>query len=862
MDTPFAAEPGAYPDDLVVRVGEPAFAPEDYPALLGSHGRYVVVLGRFAEGAIGVAPGRITAFVTTTAVVKMGVFGRFMKSVPAWRVAGYLDEGDRALFACGAGGSGSDSSDGFGLRAEILVCTPPLSGEQALTLADIAAAEEAYFTSKLAGLDALDAALALDAARASALVDDLVRYLDAGRRSHDARATEVRPPTGEWKLYSPGGALPGVDRLTSAIKGFASHSTWVSPPLPPASPAEDAALLRVRDVLVRNGHQAPALRLMGAALSSPAFAHLCRLRRADPLADVFGGLGREPQADGEGVPGSPTPGADLRVGWDLFGEAMLGYLLATELTAAARRDDAPSPVTRDSPFVLTLDELLEMGVPNAPNSAAHAVERLNAYVGGYLAELDLSRTLVTGSAIAAALIVTEVERTFEPPAPGEHVWPRRVASSDDEGPRTPPAYANGMLPPGFAARARPGADDALSGVDSLGEDSLGDPDVRSSSDEYETLAVRGPVRRLIRDVLAESSSDDAEPPLDDEPRPPSPRRGPLRIPPIERPDPGALATDSSDDEALPPWVASYLAGDGAAPDARLYYPRPVPHPWSTRRDEARGSGFAAYIASFYPAARTVPRDYDKYLWAVRWIDRKQAPFTLHTVAGPDGPVLALTVRDLAGTPVETVMFDVRPGADLDLAIDVATPEEFDAVAAGHFAVIRARYPHAQMRRVEFSEHRYGWAISSADPAETGRFRPVEMYRSTFNHVVTHHVGMVSGAYTARFGPAPEFVVSARLACSMAHLASPNYYYFASRKTTPQHIILKYRARGFAPSAFPPGIANAIEATFSGDREWGGLGRDWETDFLRPALYGKGAWSAYSLPSEFGCAGAGASGAAL
>ena len=97
-----------------------------------------------------------------------------------------------------------------------------------------------------------------------------------------------------------------------------------------------------------------------------------------------------------------------------------------------------------------------------------------------------------------------------------------------------------------------------------------------------------------------------------------------------------------------------------------------------------------------------------------------------------------------------------------------------------------------------------------------------------------------------FGGPPGFYVSARLVSAMADLATPNYYYFASRKNPPQYIIMKYFMRGFGLGAFPPGIKKALLASMSQDPLWA---NDRGFSYEYPAIHGKGFFSAYALPAE-------------
>jgi hypothetical protein len=264
-------------------------------------------------------------------------------------------------------------------------------------------------------------------------------------------------------------------------------------------------------------------------------------------------------------------------------------------------------------------------------------------------------------------------------------------------------------------------------------------------------------------------------------------------------------------------------------------------------DAPAPDAFERYLASYYPTTRTVPRDRDAYDRVVRllhqharwsWISHVPATLEYET----DGAVLTVTAR--LGASEERAVLDVHVGADVDMAVVVETNEEFDAVARAHYGVIRARYPEAALAVVpRDGPARYSWSITCAG---SHAFRPVELYRASFDHVATHHVGMVSGAYTALFTEAPQFVVTARLALSMARLATPSYYYFASRKTTPQDVVLKYFRRGFGLEAFPGGIRSAILAHFETQAGCSRSKCRW-----KPALAGRGHFSAFSIASELG-----------
>ena len=94
-------------------------------------------------------------------------------------------------------------------------------------------------------------------------------------------------------------------------------------------------------------------------------------------------------------------------------------------------------------------------------------------------------------------------------------------------------------------------------------------------------------------------------------------------------------------------------------------------------------------------------------------------------------------------------------------------------------------------------------------------RPVEMYRTNISTFITHHVGMVRGCYTAAvYGGAPRLVVTASFIDTMANLTTPNYRYFASRKSTPFAIVKKWVHRGFSLTNVPANVILLCSETAS------------------------------------------------
>lgn len=675
-----------YPKHLAVMIGEQTFVAEDYATLVATYGKFAAMLLRTSSA--------VTAVATTMAIVKVGILGRSMKRVPRADVIGYLTKEDADLFAG---------------RKFILVCAPPLDAAMAMALSNLAISEAAFLENKLVAMESMDAIIGFTPERAEPLVQDIVRYLSSTTESHRSRMRDIDPPVGEWNIYTEGAGAPTQDKLTSAIKGFASHSTRVYPALPAYDDDEADALIRIHDLLVQHEMQTSANLIMTAALSSPLFAQLAH------YPELF----------------NPERNPPIEVTWAMF-TPLVNHHYSEELTHAAHRDNSPDAVTGDTSFVFTLEEVIALKTPNTPPSVEHAFNRLNEYVGNYLRDLDLSKTLITGSALAAATIRTDVEtNTYA----GVNLWAKYL---EDEQPTDP---------------------------------------------EQETAALAGSA--FVSGVMRES-----------------------------------CRSVTFDD-----WRA--------------------------------GRGYLQYIAAHYPATKTIPRDRDEYLSLVKLVDRNHNAVELSytTTCVDDQMVLTLTAT-LVGhdhsVTEKTAVLDVLPGADVDMSIVVDSNDEFDTVARGHYEVIKKHHPSARLEkalRADPTDQRYNWTITTRDPRHIATFRPVEMYRASFNHVVTHHVGMVSAAFTALYSDKPQFIMSARHVLAAANLATPNYYYFASRKVAPQFVVMKYFARGFDITSFPVGIRTALSVNFRDDPLWSSNGYGMY-EFNWPATNGKGYFSAYSLEAEF------------
>jgi hypothetical protein len=780
-----------YPEWAAVALDDTPYSEADVPALKAKYGPTLIVLCR--EG----ADLRVT--VAPVEIIKFGVLGRCVKPVPATTLA--------------AEGLGD-----FVGRDHWLVCTPPLSGAQTDILIDMAVSESQYFAAHLRRVMVLDRSLALDTeagARAvESIVIDAVRRLDLETRNFQAADRSVAMPTGYWDVYDSGAAVTiNDDKLATMIRAYAARSLRVRYPLPVADPAETEAARDIGLILKRYAAtEKLADSLMYALYCSPAFARVMftspyreflskvkvgqsvmpiDLLLGEELSDTALRLRGAREAEHEPEPDETAEGllarlqavrrtddlhvaSDVVIGsdiaacaavqialdeygllmsagrknrdaiaealyrleeqgifprrysrtteryveWTTDPEMALPHLLLRNAAANRGRASetpaphrtAPSPVPGAAPWVFDMDQILAFKAPNGPLSAEDAFARLDYYVGGYLGDLDLRRTLLTGGAIAAALI--RVER---------------------------------------------------------------------AKYQLQMYALASGVVRLYREETG--------------------AKGPIR----DR--------------------VKYLA-------------------WLDASPAGRAAHYRAYVDSLYPAKYTVPADdaalalYREYASGSHAASVGKLEYEV--IGDAEKPQMRISLSLSGKTPA---VLDIRPGADVDMAIDVATDAEFDDVARGHFEVIRGRHPDATLHRVDRPNGTYSWAVRG----DTIGFRHVEMYRATFDHVVTHHVGMVSGAYTARFHDKPTFVVSARLIYAMVHLHTPNYYYFASRKCLPQEIVLKYTARGFGLQSFPVGIVCAIDSMIQRGSRWLGTG----SPLHFPAYHGTGNFSAVSLPTERG-----------
>lgn len=142
-----------------------------------------------------------------------------------------------------------------------------------------------------------------------------------------------------------------------------------------------------------------------------------------------------------------------------------------------------------------------------------------------------------------------------------------------------------------------------------------------------------------------------------------------------------------------------------------------------------------------------------------------------------------------------IPFTIEPGADIDIAVDnTVSDDEYKRIAQNHFELIQRYHSYVQMKTYVKPKGDWNYIIYTDDPMYIPIFRTVEIYRSSFRNICSHHTGGTRGCYTARWGPAQFYLTASAVATSLFR-ATPNYHYFSGRKSNPQDIIIKNMVRG-------------------------------------------------------------------
>jgi len=143
-----------------------------------------------------------------------------------------------------------------------------------------------------------------------------------------------------------------------------------------------------------------------------------------------------------------------------------------------------------------------------------------------------------------------------------------------------------------------------------------------------------------------------------------------------------------------------------------------------------------------------------------------------------------------------ISFSIKEGSDVDIAVDnTVSDEEYQQIAFRHFEVIKQYYPYVKIQQHIKPKGDWNYTIYTDDPLYIPIFRTVEIYRSSFRNICSHHVGSVRGCFTSRWSDSPQFYITASAMWTSLYHATPNYHYFAGRKSTPQDIIIKNIQRG-------------------------------------------------------------------
>ena len=145
---------------------------------------------------------------------------------------------------------------------------------------------------------------------------------------------------------------------------------------------------------------------------------------------------------------------------------------------------------------------------------------------------------------------------------------------------------------------------------------------------------------------------------------------------------------------------------------------------------------------------------------------------------------------------DNIHFTIKPGSDVDIAIDnTVSDEEYRAIVQRHFDTIKRCYSYVKIREYAKPKGDWNYVIYTDNPDYIPVFRTVEIYRSSFRNICSHHVGAVRGCFTSRWSEKPQFYLTASAVWTSLHTSTPNYHYFAGRKSNPQDVILKNMCRG-------------------------------------------------------------------
>ena len=158
---------------------------------------------------------------------------------------------------------------------------------------------------------------------------------------------------------------------------------------------------------------------------------------------------------------------------------------------------------------------------------------------------------------------------------------------------------------------------------------------------------------------------------------------------------------------------------------------------------------------------------------------------------------------------EFVLVDIIPGTDIDCP--VWKEEDVEQVAVGISKNMCPKYPSSvKIEKVDRSKGvAYSVSMDCTVPQhlctkeEIKDFAltylstySVDIYNTTEHHIFTHHVAMTRGYITQVNGRNTWFLCPSCV-YSLINRTSPNYYYFAGKKSTVTDVLSKYLYRGYS-----------------------------------------------------------------
>ena len=137
-------------------------------------------------------------------------------------------------------------------------------------------------------------------------------------------------------------------------------------------------------------------------------------------------------------------------------------------------------------------------------------------------------------------------------------------------------------------------------------------------------------------------------------------------------------------------------------------------------------------------------------------------------------------------------FEIVPGVDVDMAIDVEDDQEFDAIVKNHYDVIRRYYNDLILAKMVRPNGRYIYEIRTTDYNNFAKgFRVVQLFRANRLTIAKFHLPMVRGWRDDTPG------IKTTGTCTFSHLgASFHNMHFFQTSFDKLKIIAKYQLRGF------------------------------------------------------------------